>query len=347
MSEIDNEWESFMSGNNVDIKEQDIGSRDMPQPSEIYISTKSKIGFLNTSVDIRNVFWKIPILPYWIAEEGIVKKQIKFVSQDASELEEITEKSKEYVCVDHQIITHIDNPEGRIKFKDIRKVSIGISKKDIMSYHSKKKSAFYNCFVIIMRIKYEDVFREIHVKVFNTGKLEVPGIQNDDMYFIVLDKLVELLKPLMEFSELAYNKTSETILINSNFSVGFYINRETLYRILKDKYNIECIYDPCSYPGIQCKYYYPSELIDCEDDSVISTMTGQNIGEKLLSVSFMIFRTGSVLIVGKCNEKILRHIYLFLKTIFKEEYSTIYQNDFAVVKEKTKKLRKKVIIMNI
>jgi hypothetical protein len=319
----------------------------MPQPSDIYISTKSKIGFLNTPVDIKNVFWKIPILPYWTPEEGIVKKQIKFVSQNASELEEIIEKSKEYVCVDQQIITHIDNPEGRIKFKDIRKVSIGISKKDIMSYHSKKKSAFYNCFVIIMRIKYEDVFREIHVKVFNTGKLEVPGIQNDDMYFIVLDKLVELLKPLMEFPELAYNKTSETILINSNFSVGFYINRETLYRILKDKYNIECIYDPCSYPGIQCKYYYQSALIDCEDDSIIATMTGQNIGEKLLSVSFMVFRTGSVLIVGKCNEKILRHIYMFLKTIFKEEYSTIYQNDFAVVKEKTKKLRKKTIIMNI
>jgi hypothetical protein len=30
--------------------------------------------------------------------------------------------------------TSINNPLGRIKFKDIRKISIGISKKDILSY---------------------------------------------------------------------------------------------------------------------------------------------------------------------------------------------------------------------
>ena len=34
--------------------------------------------------------------------------------------------------VDEQIITSINNPTGRIKFKDIRKISIGISKKDII-----------------------------------------------------------------------------------------------------------------------------------------------------------------------------------------------------------------------
>ena len=348
MSEIDVEWESFMGGNNINTKAQDLcETSEMPEPSDIYISTKSKIGFLNTPVDIKDIFWKIPVLSYWRPAEGIVKKQVKLVSADAEELEETLELVKAYECVDQQIITHIDNPEGRIKFKDIRKVSIGISKKDILTYHSKKKSAFYNCFVIIMRIKYEDVFREIHIKVFNTGKQEIPGIQNDEMYELVLDKLVILLKPLMEATELACSKISDTILINSNFTVGFYINREVLYRLLKDKYNIECIYDPCSYPGIQCKYYYLETLANCEDDDVIRTMTGQNVGvDKLVCVSFMIFRTGSVLIVGKCNEKILRHIYSFLKTVFREEYTNILQNDVVVVKEKTKKVRRKIICVN-
>ena len=49
---------------------------------------------------------------------------------------------------------------------------------------------------------------------------------------------------------------THTVLINSNFNCGFYINRELLFDILKSKYNIQCIYDPCSYPGIQCKFYY-------------------------------------------------------------------------------------------
>jgi TATA-box binding protein (TBP) (component of TFIID and TFIIIB) len=298
-------------------------------------------------VDIKNVFWNIPILPYWRPEEGILKKQIKFVSNDVLELRDIEEKSKDYECVDQQIITHINNPEGRIKYKDIRKVSIGISKKDILSFHSKKKGAFYNCFVVIMRIKFEGVFREIHVKIFNTGKLEIPGIQSDAIYDYVLEKIVQLLRPYKGFEDVSCNPVSETILINSNFSIGFYINRESLYRSLKDKYNVECIYDPCSYPGIQCKYYYKKELITCEDDEIIQQITGQNIGEDLTSVSFMIFRTGSVLIVGKCNEKILRHIYSYLKNIFKEEYLNIFQNDTIITKEKNKKIRKKIICVNI
>lgn len=120
-----------------------------------------------------------------------------------------------------------------------------------------------------------------------------------------------------------------------------------MYRLFKDKYNIECIYDPCSYPGIQCKYYYDKNLITCEDDEVIQKINGQNIGSDLISVSFMVFRTGSILIVGKCSEKILRHIYSYLKTIFREEYTNIFQNDAIVVKEKNKKIRKKMIYVNI
>ena len=37
-------------------------------------------------------------------------------------------------------------------------------------------------------------------------------------------------------------------------------------------------------------------------------------------VSFMIFRTGSVLIVGKCDENVLMLIYEFLKVILNNEY---------------------------
>ena len=102
---------------------------------------------------------------------------------------------KKYTCVEENIITSIDNPSGRIKFKDIRKVSIGLCKKDILNYRSKKKSAFYNCFVMIVRLKEETVYKEYHVKVFNTGKLEIPGIQSDETFYKVLDIVVDILKP--------------------------------------------------------------------------------------------------------------------------------------------------------
>ena len=347
MEVIDEEWNDFMQGFNVETQQRFTSiNGDMPTPTDIYISTKSKLGFLDTVFDIKQTFWNIPVIEYWKQEEGVVKKQIKFVSSNLEELTEMQDKLTKYECVEQQIITHINNPTGRIQFKDIRKLSIGISKKDILSYHSKKKGAFYNCFVINMRIKWDGVFREVHVKIFNTGKVETPGIQSDEMYDYVLEKLIELLKLYCNLPNLKYNLTSETILINSNFSVGFYIDRERLFVILREKYNIQCVYDPCSYPGIQCKYYFSSSLVKCEDDNEISKITGMHIGDNLISVSFMIFRTGSVLIVGKCNEKILYHIYSFLLNIFKEEYKNIAHSNIELIKEKAKKIRKKNIFVN-
>ena len=41
----------------------------------------------------------------------------------------------------------------------------------------------------------------------------------------------------------------------------------------------------------------------------------------------MIFRTGSILIVGKCNEIILNYVYNFVKDILVREYPKIKLNN--------------------
>ena len=241
-------------------------------------------------------------------------------------------------------MSHIDNPNGRIKFKDIRKVTIGISKKDILSYRSKKKQAFYNCFVMILRIKIDNLFREFHTKVFNTGKLELPGVQSEKMYYTVLNYVLEILQPY-HTNQLKYYEHNDTVLINSNFNCGFFINREVLFDIIKNKYNIQAIYDPCSYPGIQCKFHYNND-INIQTGMQIS-LENKDKYTNITQVSFMIFRTGSVLIVGMCDEDILRDIYQFVKLLLKEEFKYICQkiitpSDLAN-KIKKKKIRRKII----
>ena len=316
----------------------------IPEPSEIYISTKSKIAYLTDAIDLK-IFWDIPVIPYATATNGVIKKQIKFNSKTPEELNDIQERIQKELYYEEHIMSHIDNPNGRVKFKDIRKITIGISKKDIMSYRSKKKQAFYNCFVMIIRLKVDELFREFHIKVFNTGKMEIPGVQNDHMFELVLKSIVEILQPYTE-KELSYKQTSDTVLINSNFNCGFYIDRERLYDILKYKYNIHAIYDPCSYPGIQSKFYYNND---------IGIQTGIQINSEnkdkyknITEVSFMIFRTGSVLIVGMCEENVLIEIYEFLKVLFKAEFNEIYQGlidieSHNIAKNKQKKIRKKQI----
>jgi hypothetical protein len=371
VSNIDDEWEKFLSKNSntddadVDSENEFNESIDqtceyfkentdfidndgcVPKVTDIYISTKSKIAYLNYGFDLKEIFWKIPVIPYAKPVNGIIKKQIKFNSNTVEELNVIQEKLKQETYYEEYIITSINNPTGRIKFKDIRKISVGISKKDIMSYRRKKKSAFYNCFVMIMRLKIGAEFKEFHIKVFNTGKMEIPGIQNETIFEVVLKNIINILQPHVE-ETLEYNQKSDTVLINSNFSCGFYINREVLSDILKYKYNIQCIYDPTSYPGIQCKFYFNPEK---------ETQSGSQISEEdrvkyknITEVSFMIFRTGSILIVGMCDESVLYVIYEYLKNILVTEYQQIRQkfnNATLPVKDKTKKVRKKCITITI
>jgi hypothetical protein len=74
----------------------------------------------------------------------------------------------------------------------------------------------------------------------------------------------------------------------------------------------------------------------------------------------MIFRTGSILIVGKCDESVLMIIYQFLTQILKDEYKNISQKNpnkpinqngtvlcTYVDNSKKKKIRKKNIIVSV
>jgi len=370
---IDDEWEKFMSINSDDTSsecdEQDLHSldtnheilsaditsdilSDAPKSSHIYISTKTKIAYLNQHIDLNSLFWNIPVAEYAKPGDYVIKKQMKFNSTEIESLQFLKDKLKLEKHYEEYVITHIDNPTGRIKFKDIRKISIGISKKDIMSYRCKQKSAFYNCFVIILRMRVNTTFKEFHVKVFNTGKLEIPGIQNEDTYELLLELVIKILQPYVEETLMFQENSSETVLINSNFNCGFFINREVLYEMLKSKYNIQSIYDPCSYPGIQCKFYYNHDL-EIQNGCQISE-ENKNKHINISLVSFMIFRTGSVLIVGKCDESILLKIYDFLKNILKNEFRHICQinskpldNAQLLLKDKKKKIRRKTITVNI
>jgi len=387
LSSVDDEWASFLNNeilnknkssrksnasiintNNINtgIEKDCVDKNDglnnivlneVPICEDLYISTKTKVLFLNQPIDIHKVFWNIPVTEYWIPKAGIVKKQIKIVSKNSEEFNEYQKKLEGINYYVENIIKQIDNPSARrIKFKDERKITIGISKKDIMNCRGKVKNAFYNCFAMILRFDYEGSFREIHVKVFNTGKLEIPGILNTTLLDIVKGMILEYVQPHLDTPlDFIENDTEDNVLINSNFNCGYYINRERLHSILRsDKYRIESAYDPCSYPGVKCKFYFNNELgfntelqkghVSENDRNMKMNELGDN--KKYTEVSFMIFRTGSCLIVGNCSEKILKFIFEFIKKILTNEYHNInIANNDTEIKIKKTKLRKKQVLM--
>ena len=148
MMDIDDAWGQFCDGdyNSTPIRPQTIQinqETNAPKCSDIYISTKTKISYLSAPVNLAPTFWAIPVVPYHLPQCGVIKKQMKFNSTSQEELEEVQSKIDNSVHTEQHIISRIVNPEGRIKFKDTRKVSIGLCKKDITSYKCKKKEAIH------------------------------------------------------------------------------------------------------------------------------------------------------------------------------------------------------------
>lgn len=343
----------------VKMKETTIPNTVAIKPFDLNISTKTKVLFLNKPIDILNIFWKIPIIEYWKPDKGVIKKQIKIVSKTKEELETYKEKLKNINYYQEHIIKQIDNPTSRsIKFKDERKITVGISKKDITVQRIRVKNAFYNCMALILRFRFNGVFKEIHIKVFNTGKMEIPGIVDYSMLEYVKEMILDILREYEEVPvatewpniqetvteaeppvvDLCFvdNFKEEHVLINSNFNCGYFINRERLYNILNSpKYGLETAFDPCNYSGVKCRYYFNNEYgldktlqrgVIMDEDKQMKLFVLMEC-KKYTEVSLMIFRTGSCIIVGNCSEKILRFIFEFIKEILTVEYENICFND--------------------
>ena len=336
---IDDDWDSFNINDPVNSNDDneiimkndnnEISSKINCTCTPLKISTKTKIVYLNKSIVLEDLFWKIPLIKYMDLTNGVIKKQIKIQTNSNEDFIKLTQNKNKYsdcILTENILYDSTSVTARQDKFKDIRKISIGLSKKDITTYRSKEKSAFYNCFVIIVRTLFEKEYKEVHVKIFNTGKMEIPGVHNDVLFYNVKREIVRVLQPYFTDEIYFQDELCTTVLINSNFNSGFSIKRCKLYDILRMKYNISACYDPCSYPGVQCKYKF-------EQDNT--------------TISFMIFRTGSVLIVGKCSDEQLYIVYDFLVQVFNDEFESIKDNYILPIKDtnKNKKKKKKTIII--
>lgn len=372
-NDLNDEWEAFMTSANKTDEDDDNTSlknefdstniesyinmqhvhlfENMvpPEPTPIYISTKSKISYLNIPINL-DLFWSIPITQYSNAVEGCIKKQAKITSANRDELNEVQNKLSREIYVEQHIVCHVDNSTGKIqKFKDTRKVSVGICKKDLTN-KIKSKQAFYNCLALIMRFMIDGKFCEFHIKLFNTGKIEIPGIKTDTLYQYVLDRFIHFIQPLYPDTPIYCKPKSDIVLINSNFNCGFYINRENLMQILKYKYNIQSIYDPCcNYPGVKVQFYYNPDLE--VQTGIPPKQEDKDKYKNIIKIHCPIFRTGSVLILGTCDEIILQEVYKFITNLLKTEFKYICSNLIndgnrpKSSKDKKRKSQKKFVVI--
>jgi hypothetical protein len=346
-----------------------------PTCEELVISTKTKCLYLNSPIPIYEVFWRVPVVPYWRPEEGVIKKQTKIICDSHASFEEYQERLLQLPSYSYneKVIKFVDNTgyvptdEGmqttplsktaanrrRIKYKNERKLTIGISKKDILNVRRKEKQgAFYNCVALTLRIRYREMFHEVHAKVFNTGKIEVPGRIDSEMMAYIKTRIIDIMQPFVNAAEtpLEYKACKRGVLINSGFKCGFYIDRDKINHILRNKYGIETSYDSCSYQGVKCKYYFnrkyrydPLKQTGRILEEDMMKKKEMNASEDYVEVAFMIFRTGSCIIVGNCSKRVLYFIYDFIRSVLHNEYHEISMGLEEPAPTKNKKVRKMFI----
>ena len=149
--ELEQQWQQFMNGGTIDETSLNFQNskngrssmnKEPPKCTNLKISTKSKIIYLNQRFDLNELFWKVPIIDYDSGKEGIIKKQMKFNFTCKEQVSDFEKKIKNETCAKYKILNQIDNPSGRVIFKDVRKVDVGYCKNDLLKPNKSSKAHF-------------------------------------------------------------------------------------------------------------------------------------------------------------------------------------------------------------
>ena len=186
----------------------------------------------------------------------------------------------------------------------------GFSEKSLIKKRKKKtKKIFYNQATI--HVIHDG--KIMNVKLFNNGRIQITGLKNENQAVKLIKKLIQYFKDfdvMGDYAELIENKI---VLINSDFDLGFEVNREKLhYEIIEN--DIYSSYEPCIYPGVNIKYFINTNntcgICECEN---MCNGKGNGCGDgDCKKVTIAVFKSGKVIITGGQNQEQIIESYRFI-----------------------------------
>jgi TATA-box binding protein (TBP) (component of TFIID and TFIIIB) len=193
--------------------------------------------------------------------------------------------------------------------------------KKVKSKKKKIKKIFYNQATV--KINTKGKIKPTNIKLFKNGSIQMTGcnsIENaiESMKILcsevckirgVFNKKMTKIKDI-KFTENISNVTVDQILdfkvgmINSNFDIGFHIDRDIFYEIMLGE-STECSYEPCVHACVNIKYNYK----DIKD------------------ISVFVFESGSVIITGAREKSQIVAAYKYIVKKLCSNYNIIVQKD--------------------
>ena len=143
----------------------------------------------------------------------------------------------------------------------------------LKGFFKKKKIAnFFNSATLNIKIE-EDNY--INFKIFKNGKIQLTGVSSELLGKKSIDIVIDYIKSFVSISnkivdDIKTIKLTEyrTVLINSDYFCGSQLQREILYKILYNKYNLSVSYDSENYPGVKLQYFWNKTTINSNNEGI-------------------------------------------------------------------------------
>ena len=135
----------------------------------------------------------------------------------------------------------------------------------------------------------------ISVKVFESGGVQMAGLKDAEHGPSVAEDIVRRIRPTT--SQTVGVHGYKVIMINSDFDLGFPVNREALFRRIVESGLRTVSFEPCVYPAVKLRWYHNAAADGvCRCDPRCRRSDGREGRCKKVTVS--VFRTGKVVVMG-------------------------------------------------
>ena len=187
----------------------------------------------------------------------------------------------------------------------------GFSEKSLIKKRKKKKKKIFYNQATIHVIQDGKI---MNVKLFNNGRVQITGLKHENQGEILVNKLLQYFKDFEIVCDYTKLIDSQIVMINSDFDLGFEINREELHKEIIDS-DIYSSYEPCIYPGVNIKYFINSNntfsgICDCNR---LCNGKGKGCGDgDCKKVTIAVFKSGKVIITGGSNKSQINESYRFI-----------------------------------
>lgn len=115
------------------------------------------------------------------------------------------------------------------------------------------------------------------------------------------------------------------ILINSDFHIGFEVNRDRLYRLLATQFaHLMTNFEPCIYPGVKIRYSWNQARTHHPGACPCSPRCNGTAAQACCQrITIVIFRSGCIVITGARDYAQLDDAYVFISSLLHENRTAV------------------------